>query len=258
MSAHANHQIVSAFGLNFIAEPQKTILEKIVGFSKSSDKAKSVTFTNAHVIVESHWNKGFKAQLEQATLIVPDGVPVAWVLKNLQPSKSELIDRYSGPDLMMDTLKKAADKKHVFLGSSPTVLEAIRKRLETEYNISNATFYSPPFEQVFSEEEKVKQINIVNDAQADFIWVGLGAPKQEKYVIEMSQRPGARGTWLAVGAAFDFFAGSKKRAPKFVQDVGLEWAFRMFSEPKRLASRYLKTNPIFIKLALKEILKSSS
>lgn len=95
-------------------------------------------------------------------------------------------------------------------------------------------------------------MDLIASSKADYIWVGLGAPKQEKYVVQMANRA-PKGVWLAVGAALEFYAGHKPRAPKRLQSLGLEWAYRMFTEPRRLAIRYAKTNPIFIKLALAEI-----
>lgn len=94
---------------------------------------------------------------------------------------------------------------------------------------------------------------MVEAFKPDFIWVGLGAPKQEKYVVEMA-RQSQQGVWLAVGAAFDFYAGTKPRAPKFLQYIGMEWAFRLLTEPRRLAPRYFRTNPVFLRMSFRELL----
>lgn len=237
------------FDLNFAADSKKNIRNVILKLA-DLPKATSAVFVNAHVIVESHWDLEFKNMLQKADVIVPDGVPVAWVLHALGRKEAQ---RYSGPDLMMDVFAETKNKRHFFLGSTPETLDKIKARFEKEMKHEAAGFYSPPFSQSFNESEKEKQIKLVQSCGADFVWVGLGAPKQEKHVVEMATRPGSRGVWLAVGAAFDFYAGTKPRSPEFLQKMGMEWAYRMASEPKRLAFRYLKTNPVFVKLALEEI-----
>lgn len=252
MNAHLI-QRQKIFDLWFASSSKKEIREHILSLS-DLPQASSVIFANAHVVVESHWNRQFQNTLQSSTFIVPDGVPIAWVLKNL-PQAPPVIERYSGPDLMVDIFKNYSHKKHFFLGSTPETLEKIKNRFKSEFGTEPAGLYSPPFSSFFSEEEKAKQLELVNASGADFIWVGLGAPKQEKHVVEMSKLKNSRGVWLAVGAAFDFYAGQKPRAPETMQKMGMEWAFRLATDPKRLASRYLKTNPVFIQLALKEILK---
>jgi N-acetylglucosaminyldiphosphoundecaprenol N-acetyl-beta-D-mannosaminyltransferase len=234
----------STLGLPFFSGSKAEVRKKIEELSLHK-KGASVIFANAHVVVEANQNSALREILQSATLVVPDGVPITWVMHALGKNSAQ---RYSGPDLMEDLFLETENKKHFFLGSSPQVLEAIRKRFK-----GNACgFYSPPFAPQFSAEEKEKQLRMVAEAKADYIWVGLGAPKQEKYVVEMAEKSKG-GVWLAVGAAFDFYGGKKPRAPKALQTLGLEWAFRMFTEPRRLAIRYVKTNPVFIGLALKEI-----
>ncbi len=254
------------FDLWFAAAAREQIKQHVARLADTAH-ASSVIFANAHVIVESHWNANFKETLQRANFIVPDGVPIAWILRAIQKKslkgKTETapftIERYSGPDLMEDIFKAYPGKKHFFLGSTPETLEKIRSRFKLEYKTDVAGIYSPPFASEFSEEEKRKQLEIVKSSGAEYVWVGLGAPKQEKHVIEMAERSNAarngKSVWLAVGAAFDFYGGQKPRAPKLMQNAGMEWAFRMASDPGRLASRYFKTNPVFIQLALKEILK---
>ena len=192
------------FDLDFIATTKPEIRKAIKSLN-TNPRASSVVFPNAHVVVESHWNPEFKQVLKNSTLIVPDGVPIAWLLHSLGQKNAE---RYSGPDLMMDLFAETQDKRHFFIGSTPEVLEKIKSKFKG----NAAGFYSPPFTSSFSEEEKLKQLNMVNESQADYIWVGLGAPKQEKHVVEMASLKNSRGVWLAVGAAFDFYAGLKPRA----------------------------------------------
>lgn len=204
-----------------------------------AQKPSSIIFANAHVVVEAKNKPRFKSQLQKASLLIADGKPLAWLLNT---------ERYSGPDFMLDFINQTKNKKHFFIGATPEVLE----KLKTKFKDLQCQVYAPPFTQEFSHEEKTKHIKLIKDFGADFIWVGLGAPKQEQYAIEMAIEA-QKGVWLAVGAAFDFISGNKKRAPLWMQSAGLEWAFRFATEPRRLALRYIKTNPAFMSMALKEL-----
>jgi N-acetylglucosaminyldiphosphoundecaprenol N-acetyl-beta-D-mannosaminyltransferase len=238
------------FGVKFSTLPRIELRESIIKCA-NENHGTSVVFANAHVVVESSRSQHLLNVISKADFVVPDGVPIAWVLKAKGQTQAQ---RYSGPDFMEDVFRDTPRRKHFFLGSTPDILDKIKLRFKGKSEA--AGFYSPPFSKEFSEEEKSKQLRLIENAGADFVWVGLGAPKQEKYVVEMASRA-SRGVWLAVGAAFDFYAGTKPRAPKALQSVGLEWAFRMATEPKRLTKRYLLTNPAFIKLAVNEVLKRS-
>lgn len=233
------------FDIPFSARTRKETLQEVLDMSQKAGGS-SVLLCNAHVVVEANWSASLKELLSRATLIIPDGRPIAWVLKGKGFSQAE---NYPGPDLMEDVLRVRPQARHFFLGSSEEVLKKIRDRFKGQI----VGTYAPPFAPQFSDEELQKQLKLVEEARADFIWVGLGAPKQERHAVGMAARS-SRGVWLAVGAAFDFYGGSKYRAPRVLQKVGLEWAFRAVTEPRRLGTRYLKTNPIFIKLAMKELL----
>lgn len=244
-----NSTAYTVFGVPFSVVRKRAILDQILMLAQKNE-ASSVVFANAHVVVEAHRDLGLKRVLNHATLVVPDGVPITWVLKGKGQKEA---DRYSGPDLMQDLFDREPETTHFFLGSTPETLDRIRRK----FRGAAVGFYSPPFTtNGFSPEEKRKQLGLIEQARPDFIWVGLGAPKQEYYVTEMASRA-SRGVWLAVGAAFDFYAGPKPRAPKTLQKMGLEWAFRMATEPRRLARRYLSTNPVFLKLAVRELVSSS-
>ena len=240
-----NTTAFTVFGISFCAARREAILNQICMLA-CKNRASSVIFANAHVVVEAHHHPRLKRAINRASLVVPDGVPIAWVLKGKGQKQA---DRYSGPDVMEDIFEKQPETTHFFLGSTPETLERIRRKFQG----TAVGFYSPPFtSDGFSGEEKAKQLEFIEKARPDFIWVGLGAPKQEYYVTEMASKA-SRGVWLAVGAAFDFYAGPKPRAPKTLQKMGLEWAFRLATEPRRLARRYLTSNPVFIELALKEL-----
>lgn len=232
------------FGFSFCSAPRKAILRQIVDLSQRHH-ASSVVFANAHVVVEAHRHSQLRGALNNASLIIPDGVPIMWILRAKGQKEAE---RYSGPDLMQDIFE-LAEGSHFFLGSTPVILDRIRRKFK-----GNAVgFYSPPFSNSgFSDEELAKQLNMIEKAKPDYVWVGLGGTKQEYYITHMASKASC-GVWLGVGAAFDFYAGPKPRAPKFLQRMGLEWAFRLVNEPRRLAVRYLSTNPVFVRLALAEL-----
>lgn len=236
------------FDIPFSARTQKDTLQAILDLARKP-QGSSVLFCNAHVVVESEWSKELKALLNRATVVVPDGTPIAWVLNAKGRSEAQ---KYPGPDFMEDLLKADPQGRHFFLGSSLEVLEKIKSKFKGHL----VGTYSPPFTRQFSDDELGRQLKLVEDSGADYIWIGLGAPKQERHAVEMASRA-SKGVWLAVGAAFDFYAGVKPRAPKFLQKIGMEWAFRAVTEPRRLGRRYLQTNPLFIKLAVKELLSGS-
>ena len=236
----------SLFSIPFAVGSQSEILETVFSLADKRS-ASSVIFANAHVVVEAESSVGLKRLLQKSDLVVPDGVPIAWLLQAKGQKKAE---RYSGPDFMTDLFSQKSGSRHFFLGSTEATLARIKEKF-----MGNAVgFYSPPFtSDEFDETEKTKQLRLIEEVKPDYIWVGLGAPKQERYVTDMASRA-SHGVWLAVGAAFDFYAGLKPRAPIAMQKVGLEWAFRLATEPRRLSKRYLSTHPRFIRLAFKELI----
>ncbi|MBK9293000.1 MAG: WecB/TagA/CpsF family glycosyltransferase [Oligoflexia bacterium] len=233
------YKVEKIFDLNFAKASQAELREFVLSLGHQKNMGSSIIFANAHVVVESDYDPEFKNTLQKASVLIADGKPLSWLLGT---------QRYSGPDFMSDFLEQAKDKRHFFIGSTQEVLNA----LSLKFKHLQIKTYSPPYEKTFSEQEKQRQIEMIKTFNADFIWVGLGAPKQEKYVVEMSTLC-QTGVWLAVGAAFDFLSGNKPRAPKLLQDMGAEWVYRLITEPRRLGMRYLKTNPAFIALSLKEL-----
>lgn len=231
-----------AFDLNFLVANQDVARSQVLSHARKPG-GHSIVFANAHVVVETNQDPTFKKDLQKATMVFPDGTPIAWLLR----AQGKPAVRYSGPDLMNDLLTEDSSHKHFLLGSTPEVLT----KLQNRYGSKITGTFSPPFKKEFTEAEKDEHIERVRSAGADFIWVGLGAPKQEKYVLEMAARAN-HGVWLAVGAAFDFLSGEKRRAPQLLQKFGLEWAFRWANEPSRLTHRYLSTNPKFITLLARE------
>jgi N-acetylglucosaminyldiphosphoundecaprenol N-acetyl-beta-D-mannosaminyltransferase len=184
----------------------------------------------------------FRSVMNGADLVTPDGMPLVWGLKRLGvPSAG----RVYGPHLTPSILSRAAAEGIPvgFYGGSPKVLGDLIRRVSTEYpNLRIAYKVSPPFRQT-SRAEEVKTARAINASGARIVFVGLGCPKQELWMAR--QRGSVRAVMVGIGAAFDFLAGAKRQAPPLLQRSGLEWLFRLATEPRRLWKRYLSQNPRF-------------
>lgn len=190
---------------------------------------------------------------EESELITPDGVPLVWVARMVGING---ISRVCGPDLLPAACQHglAFGWRHFFLGGKPGIAESLIERMVVKYpGISIAGFHSPPFRTLTEEEDELICAKI-RASKADLVWVGLGTPKQEIWMLEHRGLCGG-AIMLSVGAAFDFHAGSVSRAPKWMQYNGLEWIFRLVQEPKRLWRRYLVLAPTFVILALLELVR---
>ena len=188
-------------------------------------------------------------------MLLPDGSGIVLAAKLLN---LPLTEKVAGSDFFHECNKKAdatGGVRYFFLGSSEKVLELISKRRSEESpNIEVCGTYSPPFKAEFSEEDNLEMIRAVNDAKPDILWVGMTAPKQEKWIYENRHRLMVPFSG-AIGAVFDFYAGTKERSSEFWIKLGLEWLPRFLKEPRRLWERNLKSTPIFLWWILKEKLK---
>lgn len=201
-----------------------------------------VCASNSHTVVMAHDNSDYLNVQNNAVMVLPDGKPLSIVekLKGFKDAK-----KVSGPDVMALLLSSDYNGySHFFYGSTDETLEALKQNITAKNpGIKIAGMYSPPFRPLTDEEDR-QIIKMINDTSPDFIWVGLGAPKQENWMYDHKDK--LNGVMLGVGAAFDFHAGTVKRAPLFMQKIGLEWLYRLFKDPKRLFKRYLITNTKFI------------
>lgn len=218
---------------------------------KAKEKQKVVDTINAHSTCVAQDDKQFREALQKANLLIPDGQSVVLAARLLG---HHVPQRVSGYDFFQKVSTIADEEGGIsvfFLGSSEEVLEKISTRLSKEYpNIRIAGTLSPPFKPEFTEEDNIALCAKVTEAKPDILWVGLTAPKQEKWIEGNKDRLDV-GFSAAIGAVFDFYAGTKKRAPVWAQKWGLEWAHRFCSEPKRVWQRYLINNPRFVWLVLK-------
>jgi N-acetylglucosaminyldiphosphoundecaprenol N-acetyl-beta-D-mannosaminyltransferase len=210
-----------------------------------------------HALMVSRHDAELHAALEQATLVVPDGRPLVWALGALG---SPLSDRVYGPELMARYCARAAERGHrvwLYGGATPDALTTLEGALRDRYpGIAIAGGHSPPHRPLSTDEEREIAARIDRD-RADVVFVGLGAPKQEKWMARMRPRLDAP-VLVGVGAAFDFLAGLKRQAPPWMQRRGLEWAFRLSQEPLRLLPRYLRYNPAFVAAFARQYLREKS
>ena len=209
-------------------------------------KGKYICITNVHTTVMSYEDDNYKNIQNNAALILPDGNPLSSLSRRMGFKEAE---RVTGPDLMGEIFKLSEEKgyKHYFYGSTEEILKQLNIKLLEKYpKINIVGMYSPPFKSnvELENEEKLNEINKLNP---DFLWVGLGAPKQEKWMNLHENK--INGLMIGVGAGFDYFADKIKRAPKWMQRCSLEWLYRLMQEPRRLFKRYFITNSKFIYLS---------
>lgn len=202
-----------------------------------------VCISTVHMVMEGYDDPDFQRIVNGADLVTPDGMPLVWGLKLLGIKQAE---RVYGPTLTLLVCREAA-KKGVpvgFYGGAGEVLDRIKANLLSDYpNLDIAYIYSPPFRPPTDEEDQQVVEDIVNSG-AKILFVGIGCPKQERWMAAHKDR--LPMPLLGVGAAFDFIAGIKPLAPGWIQNAGLEWLFRLISEPRRLWRRYLYHNPRFL------------
>lgn len=189
----------------------------------------------------------FSEALQKGDVLIPDGISIVKACRFLN-AKSQPKERIAGWDLFeyeMEKLNRVGGKV-MFLGSSDAVLNLIRRRVAEKYPKIEVDTYSPPYKPVFSDEENEAMISAINHSNPDLLWIGMTAPKQEKWAYTHLDRLDVHCHIGTIGAVFDFFAGTVKRAPERWQRVGLEWLYRLLSEPRRMWRRYFIGNAKFI------------
>lgn len=212
-------------------------------------KGKFICLSNVHTTVMSDKDEEYRKIQNAAFLALPDGSPLALV-QRLRGYKGA--EQVAGPDLM-PALWKATENTHIshyFYGSTQDTIDALEKGLKTKYpGLKIAGMEAPPFRPL-TEEEDEEAVKRINESGAAIVWVGLGAPKQERWMYEHRDRINA--LMLGVGAGFDFHAGTVKRAPSWMRNHYLEWLYRLIQDPKRLWKRYVETNGKFVLLSIKD------
>jgi N-acetylglucosaminyldiphosphoundecaprenol N-acetyl-beta-D-mannosaminyltransferase len=234
---------VNVLGVGISVLNLRTALDAI-GEAVRARRKGYICVTGVHGVMEAQDDSGFKNILNRAFLCTPDGMPMVWAGK-LNGHRE--MRRVYGPDLMLDVCAWSETNgcKHFFYGGADGVAELLAQKLKTRFpKLAVAGTFTPPFRALSADEEKNLQAQI-RAAQPDILWVGLSTPKQEKFMAEFLPKLDVT-LMIGVGAAFDFHSGRMRQAPRWMQRTGLEWLYRLGSEPRRLAKRYGRNNPRFV------------
>lgn len=223
----------------------------VMGWAVAKE-SRYVCVANVHMVMESHDSTEFLGVVNGADLVTPDGMPLVWALRLFGAPEAT---RVYGPDLTTCLLERAAANGVPigFYGGTPVVLAQLVRVCRGRFpGLQVAYTCAPPFRQLTPREDATI-VHEINTSGASLLFVGLGCPKQERWMA--SHRGSVSAVMLGVGAAFDFISGTKPRAPEWMQRTGLEWLFRLATEPRRLWRRYVYHNPRFLALLLRQYLK---
>lgn len=209
---------------------------------------------NAHSYNTALKDAFFAEALMKGDALIPDGASIVMACRRLK-AKSQPIERIAGWDLFSMEMERLNRKGGTcfFMGSSEKVLKLIREKGQTVYPNIRIETYSPPYKPEFSEEENREIIEAINRANPDLLWIGMTAPKQEKWAYRHWKELDIHCHCGTIGAVFDFFAGTMERAPLWWQEHSLEWLYRLLKEPKRMWRRYIIGNTLFIWNILREM-----
>jgi N-acetylglucosaminyldiphosphoundecaprenol N-acetyl-beta-D-mannosaminyltransferase len=215
-------------------------------------KGQYICVSNVHTTVTAHECEAYKLIQNESFMSLPDGGPLS-ILAKIKGNQE--CKRVTGPDLMESIFELSEEKgfTHFFYGSTEDTLEKLNQKLKSKFpKIKINGMYSPPFRPLtILENEQI--IKLINESNSDFLWIGLGAPKQELWMYE--HRGKINSIMIGVGAGFDYHADNIKRAPTWMQHLSLEWLYRLGQDPKRLWKRYLVYNTKFIFYVFKEFLR---
>lgn len=243
MSAKRGHATVNVLGVEVSAINMPLALAILDGW-RSAGERKYVCVSGVHGIIESQRDAELRRIHNRAGMVTPDGMPLVWVGRY---RGHQQMRRVYGPDLLLAACEHSLHQnyRHFFYGGGDGVAELLAGRLQNRFTgLQVAGTYSPPFRPLTPEEDQAI-VDRINDSGADLVWVGLSTPKQERWMAEHVGKINATAL-IGVGAAFDFHAGLKPQAPLWMQQNGLEWLFRLLTEPRRLWKRYLVNNPLFV------------
>ncbi len=249
---------IPVIGLPVAATDYSGAVSWILEKASLADRAYAVEAANTHVAALSRSDTDFGESMEKFDLITPDGMPLVWSVNAQLPPSEKLTDRVYGPTLMLKTFEatNTADSpfSHYLFGGKQSTLEKLSSRFSKDFPESKiAGAYSPPFGE-WPENETESIIAKIRESGANLVWVGLGCPKQEHWIATNKHRlPPA--VYFGIGAAFAFHAGEVKQAPAAFQKAGLEWAYRLAMEPRRLFKRYFTYNSIFLFHTLRDRMK---
>jgi N-acetylglucosaminyldiphosphoundecaprenol N-acetyl-beta-D-mannosaminyltransferase len=239
---HTDRRRVPVLGLQVDLCTYDNAIDKIEQLARAG-RGGYVCVANVHVAIEARDDRAFENLVNKGDLVLPDGTPLVWMQRLQGNNEAEQV---RGPSLMPMLMKHAETEglKVGFLGGRPEVLELVARRAADQFPQLQIPFqFSPPFRE-FSDSEKAEIRQAINDSNVEILFVGLGCPKQERWMAE--NRNHVNAVMIGVGAAFDLYAGNIREAPAAISKLGLEWMFRLVQEPRRLFTRYLLVNPRFV------------
>ncbi|CAM3382781.1 WecB/TagA/CpsF family glycosyltransferase [Rhodothermus bifroesti] len=225
--------------------------KQIIDWAEARE-SRYVCAANVHMVMEAYDSPDFRAIVNAADLVTPDGMPLVWTLRRMGIPKQE---RVYGPTLTLWVAQEAArcGIPVGFYGGHPEATQGISENLSRRFSGLQVSYcYSPPFRPLTPEEDK-KVVEAINASGTRILFVGLGCPKQEYWMA--AHKGQIQAVMVGVGAAFDFHAGRIRQAPFWLQQMGLEWFFRLLMEPRRLWRRYVRHNPRFVVLVGRQLLK---
>ena len=242
VNLHAKRRTGSVLGAHIDAMSWNDAINCLIGWVRAHE-SRYVCICNVHSVVTAYQDNVFKSVLNQADMATPDGAPVAWALRKTGFAGQQ---RINGPDLMWRYCQRAETigQSVYFYGSTVDTLALLLARLKADFpKLIIGGHYSPPF-LALTEDEDAAVVERINASSAGMVFVSLGCPKQEMWMA--AHRGKINAVMIGVGAAFDYHAGTIKRAPLWMQYAGLEWFYRLVSEPRRLWRRYLVTNTVYM------------
>ena len=234
---------INVLGVGISVLNLRTALDAIAAAVRERRKG-YICVTGVHGVMEAQADAEFKKILNAALLCTPDGMPMVWAGK-LNGHRD--MSRVYGPDLMLEVCawSETSGCRHFFYGGAEGVAERLARELKARFpRLQVAGMFTPPFRALNAAEE-CRLLALVREAKPDILWVGLSTPKQEKFMAEFLPKLDVT-LMIGVGAAFDFHSGRVRQAPRWMQRGGLEWVFRLGCEPRRLAKRYFRNNPLFV------------
>jgi len=228
-----------------------SFIDNIIYLAKQKSSS-NVCVANVHMFVEAYRDEDFSEVIRKADIVTPDGKPLTWGMRLLYGIRQE---RVAGSDILPDLIKKSEEQglSAFFYGGSQEMLNETENFLRKNHpGFKLAGLYSPPF-RALTETENQDVINRINESDADIVMVVLGCPKQEKWMASMKGKINA--VMIGIGGALPLLIGMQRRAPRWMQNMGMEWIFRLAIEPRRLFKRYAVTNPIFVYVMFREYLR---
>jgi N-acetylglucosaminyldiphosphoundecaprenol N-acetyl-beta-D-mannosaminyltransferase len=242
---------VEVLGTAVSAVDMELAIETIGGWIRGG-QPEYVCLVPAHSVMAARRDESFRRILNGSGMSTPDGASIVWLLR---ARGHRSVERVYGPDLLEEVCRASVETgwKHFFYGGSEEVVAALIEVLCDRYpGLRVVGSHAPPFRPLAPEEDAADACRI-RDSGADIVWVGIGSPRQERWMARQVGRVGSN-VLIGVGAAFDFVSGAKRQAPRWMQRAGLEWLFRLTSEPRRLWPRYSQY-PLFVLLAAAELVR---